>query len=481
MSDVFKELFAQFTFERALLSYCVKSIENYYTISAVLTDIDFLRPEHRILYMIVGTLIKRGIKEFDSALIANDAKKNSVLEKIGGYEYIDAIVAGEFGDENIQYYVAKVADASTKYKLHDKLNKHIRELETNGQNEDRTAREYIDATEGDLMDLSAASKSIKEARDLADGLEELIEYRREHKLEYRGIKTGYEILDRRIDGLVPGTLQIISARPKHGKSTLLSCIAAHVAYTEKIPVLYVDTELPFDQWRDRMVSMLSEVDERVVIHGGYTDAEYRKIQKAQEIISRGKLMHEFMPGYTVDGLIALYKKYKYKEEIGLAIFDYIKEPGKSDFANRREYQLLGDVTTALKDLAGEMNIPVLAASQLNREGNIADSDRLLRYADVLMRLKPRSKEELAEIDPYQMDYGTYKLVITDSRRGGTTPEAGIGLVFQKRMLLIYEASKQLENYDSKEFLEKEEMSSGPSMYDGENSKPEEDDGGEQDF
>lgn len=221
-----------------------------------------------------------------------------------------------------------------------------------------------------------------------------------------------------------------------------------------------------------MISMLAEVDELTVKHGGYSDAEYRKIQKAIEIIKKGKLLHEFMPGYQVDKLVTLYKKYKYKEDIGLAVFDYIKEPAKSSAGgyDRKEYQLLGDVTTALKDLSGELNIPVLAASQLNREGKIADSDRLLRYADVLMRLEARDDEEMKKVSPYEADYGTYKLMITDSRRGGTTPKEGIGLTFKKRILLIHESRKQLVDYDSKEFLEKEEMTIGPSMYDGDNTK-----------
>lgn len=467
MSEAIKELFAQPTFERALLSYCVKSVENYYTIAANIEYSDFLRPEHRLLFMIIGTLVEKGIQRFDAALIANEAEKNGVAKDVGGYEYIDAILAAEFGEENISYYLEKVLDTSNKYKLHTRLDKHIRKLEKEGADEDVSAMDFLNSTEASLMELSSTSKTAQEPRNIADGLRELIEYRRENPVESCGIPTGFPVLDKRIDGLVPGTLQIVSARPKHGKSTLLSCISANIAIRRKIPTLYVDTEMPFEQWRDRMVAMLSEVEELTVKHGGYTDAEYRKILKAIEIIEKGKLWHEFMPGYQVDKLITLYKKYKYKEDIGLAVFDYIKEPTKSSSGgyDRKEYQLLGDVTTALKDLSGELNIPVLAASQLNREGKIADSDRLLRYADVLMRLEARTDEEMNDIKPYEARYGTYKLIITDSRRGGTTPAKGIGLAFRKKILLIHEAQDQLVDYDSQEFLEKEEMTRGPSMYD----------------
>jgi replicative DNA helicase len=303
------------------------------------------------------------------------------------------------------------------------------------------------------MDLSLKSKAIKEASNLADGLEEYIEERRHNPVEYCGISSGFEILDKRIDGLVPGTLTVVCARPKHGKSTFLSNIGAHVAYRLLKPVLYVDTEMPFDQWRSRMLSMLSGVPERIIRHGGYNDQEYFNIQQATKLIKKGKFFHEYMPGYTIEKLSAVYNKYKNVEGIELAIFDYIKEPPGGD-KNRKEHQLLGDVTTALKDMSGELQIPFLCANQLNRNQDIADSDRILRYADVLMFLKPK---DIEEIETGGVQAGSYKLVITDSRRGGTTPEEGIGLDFIKRTLHISEAKIQLINYDSKEYKEKEDM------------------------
>ena len=123
--------------------------------------------------------------------------------------------------------------------------------------------------------------------------------------------------------------------------------------------------------------------------------------------------------------------------------------------------MLGDVTTALKDIAGELNIPVLAANQINRQQDIADSDRILRYADVLMFFKPKSNEEFKKIEEgygkFRMgDFGSHKLIITDSRRGGTTPPEGIDFQFLKRYLKIVEAQAQRIDYNEYEKKEKEE-------------------------
>lgn len=449
MSELSKEMFCQANHERVLLAYCFDSLDNYYIIASAVGSKDFLLPDHEMIWLIMCTLVKRRVAKIDGELVVTEADHNGVLQKIGGYDYIRSIINMGVPTENIQYYIDIVLNSSTKYQLHQALSRNISSTEVHARNEDITATDMIGTASNDVMQLSIMSKAVREAINLADGIDEYIEERRHHPVEYCGISTGFDILDRQIDGLVPGTLHVICARPKHGKSTFLSAIGKHVAYNLDKPVLYVDTEMPFDQWRSRIIAMLAAVKERVVKHGGYTDEQYERICKASEIIKKGKYFHEYMPGYSVDKLAALYKKYKHVEDIGLAIFDYIKEPPGGD-KTRKEYQVLGDVTTALKDLAGELNIPVLCANQINRQQDIADSDRILRYADVLAFFQPKTPEEIEKIHPFEREYGMYKLVIRDSRRGGVTPEEGIGYTFIKTMLHISESPKQLIDYDSPE-------------------------------
>jgi replicative DNA helicase len=407
----------------------------------------------------MGTLIKRGAGKFDVSMIVNEATQNHVLKDIGGYEYLMSIVGMELTETNIHYYIDKVMDSSTKYQLYIRLNYDMRKIGNEAANEDVTAADMLGTVTRNVMDLSIRSKAVKEATNLADGIDEYIEERKHNPVEYSGLSTGYRLLDKRIDGLVPGTLTVVCARPKDGKSTLLQNIGGHVAYNLIQPVLIVDTEMPFEQWRSRAVAMLSGVPERRVRHGGYTEKEYYNIQQAIKLIKGGKLFHEYMPGYSIDKLAAIYKKYKHVENIGLAIFDYIKSPPGADFKNKKEYQLLGDVTTALKDLAGELNIPFLCANQINRQDDIADSDRILRYADVLMFFK---QKEMEELEQGGRPAGTYKLVIKNSRRGGTTPKEGIGYEFIKRTLQINEAEVQLIDYEGREYQEQEEIEYGSS-------------------
>jgi len=457
MSERLKERFCKPSHERALLSYCFKSLDKYYTIASTISDNDFLRPEHKLIWVIFGTLTKRGIDQFDVSMVVNEAQQNNILKEIGGYDYIIALVDMDLTETNIDYYIDKVLDSSVKYQLYMKLNYDLRQVGDDALDEDISSLDMIGKVTKDVMDLSLKSKSIKAATNLAEGIDEYIEDRRTNPVELCGLSTGFPILDKLIDGMVPGTLTVICARPKEGKSTMLSNIGAYVAYQLQKPVLYIDTEMSFDEWRPRIMSMMSDVPERDIKHGGYNNQQLYNINKAAEVIKKGKFFHEYMPGYSVDKLMAIYNKYKYIEDIGLAIFDYIKAPPGQNFKDKKEYQILGDVTTALKDLAGELNIPFLCANQINRQDDVADSDRIIRYADVLMFFKKRTKEELDRVHPFEKDYGFYKLFIKRSRRGGGTPEEGIGFDFIKRVLQMSESTKQLIDYNNYNYQEQEDQ------------------------
>jgi len=204
--------------------------------------------------------------------------------------------------------------------------------------------------------------------------------------------------------------------------------------------------MTFSEWRDRLISMVTGIPERIIKHGGYDDATYTKITKAIKIFEGKKFFHEYMPGYSLDKITALYKKYKIKEDIQAAFFDYIKEPESTSInTQRKEYQILGDVATRLKDLSGDLNIPFVTAVQLNRQGDIADSDRIARYGDIVSFWMA---QETSVLETYGGKCGPYKLVIKDSRRGGGTGDTGIGYNFFKEMLFIKEvpADRQLFNF-----------------------------------
>jgi len=451
MEENVKEMFCQPVNERALLAYCINSVDFFYVVSATINESDFLLDDHRLLFIILSSLIKNNVAKLDSHMILNEAERNGVLKNIGGYEYVYAISCMELDKNNLTYYIDRVLDSSVKYKLYLNLTYNLNNISDVAKDDTTTAVDLITNAQTDVMGVSLTSKDKDEPTDLSEGVYEYLEERKDNPVSFCGLDIGFPILTRLIDGLVPGTLHIVSARPKVGKSTMLAKVASHVAYDLRIPVLIVDTEMSFEQFRPRVLAMLSGVDERKIKHGGYTDKEYENLLVAAAILNKGKLFHEYAPGYVLNKIVALYRKYKIKEKIGFAVFDYLKVPASMDFKGKQEHQLLGDITTALKDSAGELDIPFFAAAQVSREGLIADSDKILRYADVLMQFMLKSEDEIVDGG---IRSGTHKLVVTDSRRGGTTPLEGIGFTFKKTSLQLSEAEVQLVDY--KHFKEDEQ-------------------------
>jgi len=432
-----RDLFYRPGDERTVLSYCFKSVDYFYDLTSKLTERDFLSPEHQLLYAMFSGFISEGVTTLDMSMVINQAQSNGIIDLLGGVGYIQSICNIQASKENFEVYVNNVLEASTKFQTHVALTQHLTTIEENAQS-GLSGSELISKVEANMLDMSSISLLTEDPIKLGDGLAEYLEERRNKKIFMTGLSTGYPILDRQIDGLIPGTLMVIAARKKMGKSAFLTNVALFNAFKSGVSTLYIDTELTYSEWQTRALSILSGVKERDIKHGGYTDEQMRKLEWAAKIVSKGKVFHKYMPGYSVDKVVSLCKKYKLKEDIGLIVFDYLKEPDLSTTdGSRKEHQLLGDITTKLKDLAGVLDLPVLSAVQLNRQNDIADSDRIARFGDIISIWGVRTDEEKEKCGP---EGGSYKLVIKDTRRGGSTGGEGIGYWFFKNRLTIREVN-----------------------------------------
>lgn len=456
-----QELFCRPADERALLSYCMADLSHYFAVCSKLSPKDFLYSQHEMIMLLFEVLASKGAENFDTNLLIAEATANGVLDSVGGPKYIQTISNIHVDPSNFDIYLKAVCEAVTKYKLYNLLLDKTAAIEKNAK-DGLESVELMSNVESSLLDLSMSGVNIDEPINLGDGIDEYIDLLKENKIDLSGMSTGYPILDKQIDGMVNGTLMVVAARKKMGKSTFLTNIAIHVAYLLNKPVLYVDTELSFKEWRSRAISTISGVKEREIKHGGYDDFTYGKLKKASRIIKKGKLLHEYMPGYSVDKLVALYKKYRHKEDIGLIVFDYLKEPDSTSIdRQRKEYQILGDVTTKIKDLAGQLDIPALTAIQLNRQNDIADSDRVARYADVICVWGTRDPEE---VDVGSKDCGSHKLVIKDTRRGGATSDEGIGYNFFKEFLKIREVAADKQYFTNFDKVVNHDAADGDDAY-----------------
>jgi replicative DNA helicase len=465
MAKVYDDARADFcdpALERAVLSCCMRSKEALVSVCAKADVKTFLEDSHRELFKVLVSLYTQEVEEFDPITVITEARMSKRLQKIHGGEenYIhNTYERGVHNLKNFNSYFSKVLDISKKYEAYVKTLKIQEAILENKEpiEKNKNAFELVSFAENELITLNFESTLQDEPVDMSDGVDEWLEAKLNDPVRITGTPTGLPILDELIDGLIPGTLTIVAARRKIGKSAMLLNIARNVAYKPPFPsVLVLDTEMPtIEQWRPRLLANLARVSEKKIRRGKLNDVELAKVQMATDILKRGSLYHHHIPGFSVDQVISLFRMFKTKIDIKLGIFDYIKLPSNADMRNQKEYQILGDVTTRLKDLASILDIPILCAVQVNREGRVADSDKIERYGDVLAELTLRNDDELKKVD-YNLDYGQYKLVVRASRRGGETPEEGIGIDFKKSIMTIQESKRQMVDFSNLQFEEDEE-------------------------
>lgn len=448
--------FCEPALERRPLSCAMQNKDHFLTIMAKTEIDDFLNDEHRVFLTLLSSLYGQDTKKFDVAAVTTEAQLKDMLTAVGGVDYIKLIAETPVEPDNLDVYLNKIKDISMKWKLYKKttdLQENIWDQREPTDN-NSTAWDLIARAENDLLDLSLDATHNIGPINVAEGMEEWFEERLTKPVHISGLSMGLPLTERLIDGLKPGDLYVIAAVKKVGKSALLMNIGSHAAYKLQIPVLTIDTEMQTSEGNDatklgkartRLLSHVSRIPERRILHGNVDEKEKRLVKMGIDIIKKGQFYHQYLPGFTVDQVISLFKMYKSKYDIQLGIFDYIKMPANANTKNLKEYQILGDLTTRLKDLAGQLNIPILCAAQVNREGQVADSDKIERYGDCIIVFDYKSEKEIAATG---IKGGRHKLIIRRTRGGGETPKEGISINFYKPILTLREAEVQPHDYDN---------------------------------
>lgn len=416
--------------ERAVLACILNNSDLLIDVAAKLEETDFISSHHRALYSVITSLAADGVTKFDLVTVVNAAIEKSVLELIGGEDYILALFSTNANRSNFELFVNKILDSSTKFRLYQETaNIQDKILDNLGSSDETlTSAELLAQSETSILDVSMKAQRAEDAVNIGEGLVERVEELARNPVDVVGLTTGFKLLDEALNGLIPGTLTVVAARAKQGKSTFLMNIASHISYKKQLPILYIDTEMMTGAVQMRLLSHLSRVNERDILTGKFAENQINveAIDRACRVINRGKFYHRYYPGFTIDGLKSLVRKYKVRENIGALFFDYIKLPEATNLNAAKEYQVLGYLTSALKDLAGQLEIPAITAAQIKREdtgkskyndGSVADSDRILRYCDTLLAIARKTTEEMEKDG---RDCGTHRVQVLAARGGGAS-------------------------------------------------------------
>jgi replicative DNA helicase len=361
---------------------------------------------------------------------AKNIPTNELLDHGAFIQWVSGLFDLEANHKDIEGLVCTLqseADKADTYSLVKNIEADLIEKE------DVASNEILGKLEQGVLDIILKRQSnTLDAVQLGNNIEQVLEEKSKYLNTVKGVAglpTWYCDFDTIMQGMMENCLYVVSARRKEGKSTFLLNVAKNVAMRQN-SVLYLDSEMSTKKQQYRLLSMISEVPERLL-----WNKEYLKTQETRDAVKQGieimrdiKLFHKTVPSFSINTIRTFARKYAKLHDINLLIFDYIKMPNESSFGENKEYQAIGKFTDGLRQIGGEIGIPVLTAAQLNREMGVGMSDRIDHYCDARWQLVSKDDDMLtAEREAFNGEImGNMILDIPVNRNG----EAGTAFNFQ---------------------------------------------------
>jgi replicative DNA helicase len=356
---------------------------------------DFYDKRHATIYAAMLRLYEHH-KPVDLLTLSDELEKKEELELVGGSAYLTELTNVVPTAAHAEAYAELVAQKAVRRRL-IKVSGEIAEL---GFDEENNVQELLEKAEAELF--SVSDKSLKQ--DLVS-LEQIltesfdrIEELHEDKGKLRGVKTGYRDLDNKTAGLQKSDLVILAARPAMGKSTFALNLAYNIATKEKQAVLVFSLEMSKEQLVDRMLAEAAGVDAWGIRTGNLTTEDFEKLSNAMGEMAEAPIYIDDTPGMSVLEMRTKARREAHNHPLGLIIIDYLQlmsGTGKSYGENR--VQEVSEISRGLKLIARELNVPVLALSQLSRSvesrhpqipqlADLRESGSIEQDADIVMFL-----------------------------------------------------------------------------------------------
>ena len=329
-------------------------------------EVDFYRKDHRVIYAAIQKLAEKQ-EPFDVVTISEALESMNELEGAGGLAYLSVLAKETPSAANIEAYANIVRDRSV-----------LRQLIHIGTDISESAFNPEGLTTGDLLE--KAEKNVFEIaeqrqkgqagfisiKDLLGTAVDKIETLFEQEGNITGEGTGFTDLDDMTSGLQPGDLIIVAGRPSMGKTTIAMNMAENVAVGSGKPVAVFSMEMPGDSLAMRMMSSLGRIDQHKVRTGKLDDDEWPRLTSAINLLAETKLFIDDTPALTPNEVRSRARRLtRDNGQLGLIVLDYLQLMQSPSSGESRVAQI-SDISRGLKTLAKELNVPVVALSQLNR-------------------------------------------------------------------------------------------------------------------
>ena len=365
-------------------------------VADLLTDSDFYRYEHKLVYSGIATLVN-GNKPADVVTVFEHLQNLGKADEVGGLAYLNSLAQYVPSAANIRRYAEIVRERAILRKLVTASD----EIATAAFNpQGKPVDKILDEAEQKIFNIGEEGSRMKEGFqgmdklvvELLDRVQEMAD----NPNDITGVPTGFVDLDRMTSGLQPGDLVVLAARPSMGKTAFAINIAEHVALNEGLPVAVFSMEMGASQLAVRIVGSIGRINQSHLRSGKLTDEEWPRLTEAIEKLRNVSLHIDETPGLNPSVLRANARRLARQcGKLGLIVVDYLQLMSGSSSEGENRASELGEISRGLKMLAKELQCPVIALSQLNRSvetrtdkrpmmSDLRESGAIEQDADIIM-------------------------------------------------------------------------------------------------
>ncbi len=411
--------------EQAVLGGLMLAPEAFDRVSDVLADNDFYRRDHQLIYRAIRELSEKG-KPYDAVTLGEWFESMGESEAVAGGAYLIELASTTPSAANIAAYAEIVREKAVLRQL---IEVGTGIVNDGFQPEGRGTGEILDAAESRV--LAIAEHSAKGRMDyvsvhnaLAEAFD-VLQKRYESGGSVTGLPTGYTEFDEMTAGLQPSDLLILAARPSMGKTALAVNIAEYAALKSKMPVAIFSMEMSASQLALRMISSLGRINATRLRTGQLEDQDWSSVTSTIRLLREAKIFIDDEPALSPEKLRAKARRIKKEHGLGLIVVDYLQLMAVPGSKENRATEI-SEISRSLKGLAKELNVPVIALSQLNRSletrtdkrpmmADLRESGAIEQDADVIVfiyRDEYYNKEN-------STDKGLAEIIIGKQRNGPT--------------------------------------------------------------
>lgn len=392
---------------------------------------DFYRPAHQKIFTAMCQLFSKG-QPIDPVTLKATLEQQGVFEEIGGASGIAELLERVPTAINSEYHALLVSQQAVKRNLVSTCN----EIGARGLDPGEDTATLLDDAEKKIFQLSSSktSRTMTPVRDIVRGAFLLLEERFENQGKLTGVPTGYHELDKLTSGFQKSDLLIVACRPSMGKTSFALGAARYAAVHAKAPVVFYSLEMSKEQIVTRLLAAEAKVDSSRIRTGQLSEQDWARLTRAAGALSEAPIYIDDTPALTILEVRAKARRLQSElGQLGMVVIDYLQIMGVNKNANNRE-NAISEISRGLKALAKELNVPVLALSQLNRNvdlrqdkrplmADLRESGAIEQDADIIIFIH---REQVEELQPNAATMAEF--IVGKHRNGprGTVKVAWIG-------------------------------------------------------